>query len=246
MRRYRSPTTSWPAPVDETVAEAGRLLIVDGEAPVRDVLSDYFVERRFTVVTAADGQEALAVFARERPDVVLLDVRVPGLEGLTVLKRLREADPGVAVIMMTANEDLAMARETLALGAFDYVAKPFDFEHLDRAVVTAMSHCARRPAIETRPMPATGDPWGRLVADVFRAVRGMDAEGRESTGSRLEDAALAAARRGMAGCPAEAASDLAEIRLLVTVAGRLGDLSPSALTAIDAAVKIADAALPPR
>ena len=145
--------------------------------------------------------------------------------------------------MVTANEDLAVARETLAIGAFDYVAKPFDFEHLDRAVVTAMIHSARPLAVET-PAPAAADPWSRLVADVFRAVRGMDVGARDSTGSRLEDAALAAARRAMAGSPAEAAPHLAEIRLLANVAGRLGDLSPASRSVIDAALKAADATLP--
>jgi two-component system, response regulator, stage 0 sporulation protein F len=226
------------------MAEAGRMLIVDDEAPVREVLSDYFVERRFVVMTAANGQEALAAFARERPDIVLLDVRMPGLDGLTVLKRLREVDPGVAVIMVTANEDLTVARETLAVGAFDYVAKPFDFAHLDRTVVTAMIHSARPPAPEPVPTPPTGDTWGRLVADVFRAVRGMDPGARDSTGRRFEDAALAAARSAMAGRVAEAAPHLAEIRLLVNVAGRLGDLPPAARSVIEAALKVAEAALP--
>ena len=228
------------------MAEAGRMLIVDDEAPVREVLSDYFVERRFVVMTAANGQEALAAFARERPDVVLLDVRMPGLDGLTVLKRLREVDPGVAVIMVTANEDLTVARETLAVGAFDYVAKPFDFEHLDRAVVTAMIHSARPPAPEPAPTPSTGDPWGRLVADVFRAVRGMDPGARDSTGRRFEDAALAAARSATTGRVAEAAPHLTEIRLLVNVAGRLGDLSPAARSVIEAALRVAEAAILPR
>ncbi|HMH50100.1 MAG TPA: response regulator [Candidatus Acidoferrum sp.] len=224
------------------MTEAGRMLIVDDEAPVRDVLCDYFVERQFTVATAANGQEALAVFARERPDVVLLDVRMPGLDGLAVLKRLREADPRVAVIMVTANEDLAVARETLAIGAFDYVSKPFDFDHLDRTVVTAMIHSAKPPIVGTRPAPGASDAWSRLVADVFRAVRGMDAGAHASTGSRLEDAALAAARRALAGSPAEAAPHLAEITLLADVAARLGDLSPASRSVIAAALKVADAA----
>jgi DNA-binding response OmpR family regulator len=233
-----------------TMAETGRMLIVDDEAPVREVLSDYFVERRFAVMTAANGEDALAAFARERPDVVLLDVRMPGLDGLAVLKRLREVDPGVAVIMVTANEDVTIARETLAVGAFDYVSKPFDFEHLDRTVVTAMIHSARPPAPEPAPTPppapASADPWNRLVADVFRAVRGMDAGSRDSTGRRLEDAALAAARSAVRGRPAEAAPPLAEIRLLINVGARLGDLTPAARSVIEAALNVADAALPPR
>src|SRR5262245_527466 len=120
------------------MSDAGRVLVVDDEAPVREVLGDYFVDRGYEVFSVRDGQEALAVFARERPDVVLLDVRMPGLDGLQVLRRLRETDPHVAVIMVTANEDVALAREMLSIGAFDYVAKPFDFEHLHRMVVTAV------------------------------------------------------------------------------------------------------------
>ena len=221
------------------MTDIGRMLIVDDEAPVRDLLSDYFVERRFTVSTAASGQEALAAFARERPDVVLLDVRMPGLDGLAVLRRLREADPGVAVIMVTANEDLAVARETLSIGAFDYVAKPFDFEHLDRAVVTAIVHSAR-------PVES-GDPWNRLVSDVFRAVRTMDATARASMGSLLEDAALAAAREALAGRPAQASPHLAELRLLVDVADRLDDLPTAARSILEAALEAAEAAgIPPR
>jgi two-component system response regulator (stage 0 sporulation protein F) len=228
------------------MTESGRMLIVDDEAPVREVLRDYFIERGYAVFTAADGQEALAAFARERPDIVLLDVRMPGLDGLEVLKRLREVDPDVAVIMVTANEDLAVARETLSVGAFDYVAKPFDFQHLDRAVTTAIVHRGMAPLGDTSPPPAPDDPWSRLVTDVFRAVRGMDSQARASTGARLEDVALAAARPGIAGRAAEAALHLTELRLLVTVAGRLGDLSTAGRSVIETALKTVEAAQPPR
>jgi len=108
----------------------GRMLIVDDERSVRELLTGYFETRGYAVSTAADGHEAAAAFTRQRADVVLLDMRMPGMDGPQVLKRLREVDADVAVIMMTANEDLELARETLTVGAFDYVAKPFDFEHL--------------------------------------------------------------------------------------------------------------------
>jgi DNA-binding response OmpR family regulator len=227
------------------MTEAGRMLIVDDEESVREVLSDYFVDRGYAVITASDGVGALAAFSRERADVVLLDVRMPGLDGLTVLKRLREADPDVAVIMVTANEDVEVARQTLSVGAFDYVAKPFDFEHLDRAVVAASLRSSRTPGTQgVIPAPGSGDPWIRLVVDVFRAVRRMDPGAHASTGSRLEEAALAATRRARAAAPAEAAGYLTEIMLLVTVASRLGDLSPASRFAIETAVKSARSALP--
>lgn len=228
------------------MTESGRMLIVDDEASVRDVLYDYFVERGYTVIAAADGHEALAAFVRERPDVVLLDVRMPGLDGLTVLRRLREADPDVAVIMVTANEDLAVARETLSVGAFDYVAKPFDFDHLSRTVVTAIVHSAKIPPGDGGLAPSPSEPWTRLVTDVFRAVREMSADARASTGARLEEAALAAAQRALAGRVVEATSHLAEARLLAAVAWKLGDLSAAGRSVVDGALKTAEAALSPR
>jgi two-component system response regulator (stage 0 sporulation protein F) len=106
----------------------GRILIVDDEQTVLEVLSEYFTTQGYTTRTASGGAEALAAVERERPDLVLLDVRMPGLDGVEVLRRLRQADQRLAVIMVTANEDLALAKETLKIGAFDYVAKPYDFQ----------------------------------------------------------------------------------------------------------------------
>lgn len=226
------------------MTDSGRILIVDDEAAVRGVLGDYFVEHGYAVFTAADGGEALALFAREHPHVVLLDVRMPGLDGLQVLKRLRAADPDVAVIMVTANEDVVLAREMLSIGAFDYVPKPFDFEHLNRMVVTAVAHSGRAPLGAAGLAPPPVDPWSRLVTDVFWCVRGMDADVRASTGVRLEAAALAAARDVMAGRFAEAVPHLIEIKLLVTVASRFGGLPASARAVIDGAIEAAEAALP--
>jgi two-component system response regulator (stage 0 sporulation protein F) len=225
---------------------AGRLLIVDDEAPVREVLNDYFLERGYTVFTASNGQEALAAFTREGPDVVLLDLRMPGIDGLQVLKRLREVDPDVAVIVVTANEDLVLARETLSVGAFDYVAKPFDFEHLNRTVMTAVLHSARVAVPAAGVPPAPADAWSGLLVVVFRAVRAMEPPARASTGVRIEDAALAAAQRVIAGRPQEAAAHLNEVKLLVAVAARLGDLSAAGSSTIESALKTAEAALSAR
>ena len=224
----------------------GRMMIVDDEPAVREVLSDYFSDRGYKVVVAADGPQALATFARERPDVVLLDVRMPGLDGLAVLRLLREADPDAAVIMVTANEDLEVARETLSVGAFDYVAKPFDFDHLSRTVETAIVHSARVLPGDVELTAPPSDSWGRLVTDLFRVVREMSPEARRSTGVRLEEATLAAARQAMAGHFAEAAAHVAEARLLVTVASELGDLSASGRSLVEGVLKTAEAALSPR
>src|SRR5207249_4433520 len=116
----------------------GRILVVDDEAPVREVLSEYFSSQGYTVDEASNGNDAIGTIRRHRPDVVLLDIRMPGLDGVEVLRRVRTFDDALTIIMVTANEDVGLARETLKLGAFDYVAKPFDYDYLDRTVSAGM------------------------------------------------------------------------------------------------------------
>ena len=120
-------------------AGLGRILIVDDEQSVREVLSEYFVEQGYSVETAEDGEKALALVQANAPDLVLLDVRMPGIDGLETLRRLRTIAPDLAVIMVTANEDVGLARDTLKLGALDYVAKPFDFVYLERAIMAGLA-----------------------------------------------------------------------------------------------------------
>src|SRR3989441_10408634 len=108
----------------------GRILVVDDEAPVREVLTEYFVTEGYAVEEATSGVEALIAVRGGRADLVLLDVRMPGLDGVQVLQRIRELTKSVPVIMVTANEDVGLAKETLKLGAVVYVAKPLDFDYL--------------------------------------------------------------------------------------------------------------------
>ncbi len=133
----------------------GRILVVDDEAPMREVLREYFIGQGYAVETASNGDEALAAIKGARPDLVLLDIRMPGIDGVEVLRRIRARADEVAVIMVTANEDVALARETLKLGAFDYVAKPFDFSYLDRAVAAGLVRSGG-PATWDTPGDASG------------------------------------------------------------------------------------------
>jgi len=214
----------------------GRILVVDDEAPVREVLSEYFTSQGYTVHAASGGKDALAAIRRDRPDLVLLDVRMPGIDGVEVLRRIRELDDALAVIMVTANEDAALARETLQLGAFDYVGKPFDYVYLDRAVSAALLRSSVESAAEK---PDEADPWQRLAHAVFRAVRAMETTARASTGARMEAAALAAAREIAAGRAAVACQHLEEVVLLLSIAGALGDLPGSDRTLVETALEAA-------
>jgi DNA-binding response OmpR family regulator len=225
-----------------------RLLIVDDEEPVVEVLSDYFTGQGYQVGTARNGTEALAAVRRTRPDLVMLDVRMPGIDGVEVLRRIRALDGALPVIMVTANEDVALARETLKLGAFDYVPKPFDFAHLDRTVAAALAQAGGpRPApagAEVTEEAAADDSWRYLARLVFRIARAMPDSVRGSTGSRLEAAALAAAREGAAARVKSAGEHLDELELLADIAAELGDLSGPDRADLEAAVGAARTSLP--
>jgi DNA-binding NtrC family response regulator len=105
-----------------------RVLVVEDERDVAAVLHDALIDLGYTVRLASDGAAALEIMPTYRPDVVLLDLNVPEVPGDVVLKRLREADPSLPVIIVTANADAERARATIARGAFHYIAKPFDLD----------------------------------------------------------------------------------------------------------------------
>jgi len=220
-------------------AGLGRILIVDDEHSVREVLSEYFSEQGYSVATAGDGEEALALVRQDTPDLVLLDVRMPGIDGVETLRRMRGIAPDVSVIMVTANEDVGLARETLKLGALDYVAKPFDFVYLERAIMAGLVQSGGGAA----SAQSSGDPWRDLALAVFEAARGMAPVPRASTGAPLEAAALAAAREAAAGRAEPASAALDEIELLLHLAAELRDLTRAQLPAVQATLERARQAL---
>lgn len=100
------------------------VLVVDDEARIIDLVSDYLVEAGFAVARASDGETALDVFRSRRPDAVVLDLGLPGMDGLDVLRRVR-AESDVPVLILTARSDETDRVVGLELGADDYVVKPF-------------------------------------------------------------------------------------------------------------------------
>ena len=130
------PPTKAPATVEAPAAKAGpsgrrRILVVDDESEIRAVLVEYLRGKGFEAFGAGDGQEALGRISEFRPQVVLLDVMMPGLSGVETLRRIKTLHLETAVIMVSGIEDAETARQTLALGAADYVTKPVDFQYLD-------------------------------------------------------------------------------------------------------------------
>jgi DNA-binding response OmpR family regulator len=117
----------------------GQLLVVDDEHEITDLLEEHFRACGYGVDVAHDGTQALVMAAARRPDAVLLDVTMPGPDGGEVLARLRALDPTVSVVMLTGNDDEALARQMLRAGAFDYVPKPFQLDLLERVIAAAVA-----------------------------------------------------------------------------------------------------------
>ena len=116
----------------------GRVLVVDDDPNVGAMLRDLLTTLGYVVKNAVRGAEALLLVPVFEPNVVLLDLQMPGMSGIEVLDHLRRDHPGLPVIIVTGNEDEELARRTMRGGAFDYVAKPFTVEMLDRVVTAAL------------------------------------------------------------------------------------------------------------
>lgn len=112
-----------------------RILVVDDEIAIRNVLREFLNLKGFEVHTASNGPTAIAKVKRVKPHIVLLDVMIPGMGGMEILKEIKKIDPPVGVIMVTAIYDNELARRAVALGAYDYLTKPVDFNYLETVLM---------------------------------------------------------------------------------------------------------------
>ena len=113
-----------------------RILVVDDDIGVCNMLRRYFLlENRYEVYVAHDGESAVSKVKEIRPHIVLLDIMMPGMGGIDTLKEIKKVDPAVGVIMITALADEELARRALALGAYDYITKPFDLDYLETVIM---------------------------------------------------------------------------------------------------------------
>ncbi|EZP75336.1 response regulator receiver protein [Parageobacillus genomosp. 1] len=113
---------------------SNKILIVDDQYGIRILLNEVFQREGYTTYQAANGMQALEIVRKHRPDLVLLDMKIPGMDGIEILKRLKEIDSDIKVIIMTAYGELDMIQETKELGAIMHFAKPFDIDDLRAAV----------------------------------------------------------------------------------------------------------------
>jgi DNA-binding NtrC family response regulator len=115
---------------EEEGMEGIRVLIVDDEEDFRITLANRLKKRKFAVLEAEDGLRALEIIRTYPVDVAIVDIKMPGLDGLETLKRIKEINPLVEVIMLTGHASVESGIEGMKLGAFDYLMKPCDINDL--------------------------------------------------------------------------------------------------------------------
>ena len=117
---------------------AKRILVVDDQFGIRVLLQELLEREGYEVHLAANGIDALALLKRHAPDLVLLDMKIPGMDGLEILTNIRKLFPAQRVIMMTAYGELDLVKEASMLGAIGHFTKPFDIDDLRKSVAQAL------------------------------------------------------------------------------------------------------------
>ncbi|MBU8755428.1 MULTISPECIES: response regulator [Priestia] len=113
---------------------AEKILIVDDQYGIRILLTEVLQKEGYTTFQAANGFQAIDITKEQAPDLVLLDMKIPGMDGIEILKRLKQHDEAIKVIIMTAYGELDMIQEAKDLGALTHFAKPFDIDEIRKVV----------------------------------------------------------------------------------------------------------------
>jgi two-component system KDP operon response regulator KdpE len=141
-----------------------RVLVVDDEPAIRRFLRTSLRAEGYEVVETETGEAALAEYRRRSPDLVMLDLGLPGVDGLEIIRQMREAGSVVPIIVLTSRTDEAGKVEALDLGADDYVTKPFGVDELLARIRAALRHRLQQEG--ERPLFHSGD----LVVDLVRRI----------------------------------------------------------------------------
>ena len=158
------------------MANKAKLLIVDDELIVRDSLSKWFHEEGYEVTVAESAQDALQKMAQQRFDLALVDIKMPGTDGVELQRRIHEIDPELLVIIMTGYASVETAVAALKNGAYDYVSKPFDPEEMAHTVRNALAHKqTERENIQLRETLAAVGGSKELVGQSPEMIRVLEA-----------------------------------------------------------------------
>ncbi|MBI5067470.1 MAG: sigma-54-dependent Fis family transcriptional regulator [Deltaproteobacteria bacterium] len=158
-------------------ANPAKILVVDDEKLIRWSVSERLQRDGYEVLAAESGEQALELVAQSSPDLMLLDVRLPGMDGLTTLQRSLALHAELAVIMMSAHSTVDNAVEAMKIGAIDFLVKPFPFQSLDAAVQRALQNARTRRQIAALTSERRGEAasHGQLIgrSPMVEQIRGM-------------------------------------------------------------------------
>ena len=112
------------------------IMVVDDDADIRALLKRFLEKKNYEVGSFGTAEEALTETDKRKPNLVLLDINLPGMDGITALKKLKEKHNDIGVIMISGNSELEIAKQAVTLGAYDYIMKPFNMEYLELCVLT--------------------------------------------------------------------------------------------------------------
>jgi len=115
-----------------------KILVIDDEQGIRDLFIQALEEDDYEVLTVDNGEQGLEIIKNEKPNVTFLDLKLPGIDGLEVLKRISELKSKPIVIMITGHGTIAKAAKTMDLGAHDYIVKPFDIDEIIKLMKQAL------------------------------------------------------------------------------------------------------------
>lgn len=136
-----------------TYFHSARILVVDDESVASGMIKQYLEKFNYTVETASDGVEALSKIEKFQPNCVLMDIRMPNLNGLDALKKIKLRQPKMEIIMTTVMDDVKMAEECMRRGAFGYVPKPLDMDYLVKQI---------EAALEARNAKVDRESWDKM------------------------------------------------------------------------------------
>jgi DNA-binding NtrC family response regulator len=142
------------------------VLIVEDETILGDSISTYLERHAYATTVARSGEDGVRLAGEASPDVAVVDIRLPGMDGLEVLRKVREVSPGTEVVMMTAHASVASAVEAMRRGAFDYLTKPLDLEELRMVVDKALTNLRmRRELSYLRARDGTGGRLAEIIGE---------------------------------------------------------------------------------
>lgn len=115
-----------------------KILVVDDEEAICNMLKKFLTQKGYEAIIALSGEEAIGKVKEEKPHIVLLDIRMPKMDGIETLKKIRELDKEVGIVMITAVKDDDVGRKCLQLGAYDYITKPLSLDYLEGVLLVKL------------------------------------------------------------------------------------------------------------